>query len=309
MSSIYETKTVKGRERPVHILLAESILGRSLKENEVVHHINGDKRDNRPENLQVLDRGEHTALHKQGVTVSGESLAKMSAAQKGRRSTQRKLTEEQVQDIAASLTKGATLIELADEYGVSRKSIAAISEGKSYRDVLYDYPDSAFPLKAKRSNAPKSASERRFSVEQVTDIRIRLLQEQSVNSIAKLYHTAPATIRQIRDRETYQDIPWPEEVARYYQPGNSLVVLQLLLALPMSENESEETALKEDYQLVPDWRSVLILRTVRRALEGDTELATALMYLAGYGDEIDRWIEEDSVVLNTLFKRQPATHD
>ena len=121
--------------------------------------------------------------------------------------------------------------------------------------------------------------------------------------------TAPATIRQIRDRETYQDIPWPEEVARYYQPGNSLVVLQLLLALPMSENESEETALKEDYQLVPDWRSVLILRTVRRALEGDTELATVLMYLAGYGDEIDRWIEEDSVVLNTLFKRQPAAHD
>ena len=80
MSSAYETKTINGRERPVHILLMEEILGRPLKENEVVHHINGDKRDNRPENLQVLDRGEHTSLHKQGVSVSGASLEKMRAA-------------------------------------------------------------------------------------------------------------------------------------------------------------------------------------------------------------------------------------
>ena len=303
MSSEYETKTINGKERPVHILLMEEILGRPLKENEVVHHINGDKRDNRPENLQVLDRGKHTSLHKQGVAVSGASLEKMRAAQSGKQSTQRKLTSEQVRDIAVRLTEGATLIELAREYGISRKSIAAIRDGKTYRDVLSDYPDSAFPLKEKKAPAPKGTRERRFSLDQLNGIRILLLQEKSVNSIAKAYHTAPATIRQIRDHETYQDIPWPEEIARYYQPGNPLAVLLILLSLPMSDKEDEYLALKEDYQLMPDWYSVLMLRTVRKALTGDAELATVLLYLAGFGDELNRLIAENSVVFNTLIKK------
>ena len=301
--SEYETKTINGKERPVHILLMEEILGRPLKENEVVHHINGDKRDNRPENLQVLDRGKHTSLHKQGVAVSGASLEKMRAAQSGKQSTQRKLTSEQVRDIAVRLTEGATLIELATEYGISRKSIAAIRDGKTYRDVLSDYPDSAFPLKEKKAPASKSARERRFSLDQLNGIRILLLQEKSVNSIAKAYHTAPATIRQIRDHETYQDIPWPEEIARYYQPGNPLAVLLILLSLPMSDKEDEYLALKEDYQLMPDWYSVLMLRTVRKALTGDAELATVLLYLAGFDDELNRLIAENSVVFNTLIKK------
>lgn len=46
-----------------HILIAESILGRALTDNEVVHHINGVKTDNRPENLSVMTKAEHTHYH------------------------------------------------------------------------------------------------------------------------------------------------------------------------------------------------------------------------------------------------------
>ena len=158
-------------------------------------------------------------------------------------------------------------------------------------------------MKEKKAPASKSARERRFSLDQLNGIRILLLQEKSVNSIAKAYHTAPATIRQIRDHETYQDIPWPEEIARYYQPGNPLAVLLILLSLPMSDKEDEYLALKEDYQLMPDWYSVLMLRTVRKALTGDAELATVLLYLAGFDDELNRLIAENSVVFNTLIKK------
>ena len=37
----YEFVYKDGKRRPAHVVLMEQILGRPLKENEVVHHING----------------------------------------------------------------------------------------------------------------------------------------------------------------------------------------------------------------------------------------------------------------------------
>lgn len=38
-------------------------LKRSLAKDEVVHHKNGNKTDNRPENLEVMTRAQHMRLH------------------------------------------------------------------------------------------------------------------------------------------------------------------------------------------------------------------------------------------------------
>lgn len=46
-----------------HRMVASTILGRMLASDDIVHHVNGDRADNRPENLQVLQRGEHNHLH------------------------------------------------------------------------------------------------------------------------------------------------------------------------------------------------------------------------------------------------------
>ena len=49
--------------RQVHDVIMEEHIGRKLLPNECVHHINGDKRDNRIENLQLMTVGEHSSLH------------------------------------------------------------------------------------------------------------------------------------------------------------------------------------------------------------------------------------------------------
>ena len=46
-----------------HRLVAEKKIGRYLKHGEVVHHINENKLDNRPENLEVMTSYEHMKLH------------------------------------------------------------------------------------------------------------------------------------------------------------------------------------------------------------------------------------------------------
>ena len=46
-----------------HILIAEQAIGRSLHDNEVVHHLDFNRANNRFENLLVIDRGMHGKLH------------------------------------------------------------------------------------------------------------------------------------------------------------------------------------------------------------------------------------------------------
>ena len=49
--------------RHVHRIIAEQMLGRKLNSNEVVHHIDGNKHNNEPNNLMVLTRSEHVKIH------------------------------------------------------------------------------------------------------------------------------------------------------------------------------------------------------------------------------------------------------
>ena len=47
-----------------HRLIMESILGKYLTPNEVVHHINGTTDDNRPENLLICSNVQHWIIHR-----------------------------------------------------------------------------------------------------------------------------------------------------------------------------------------------------------------------------------------------------
>lgn len=47
----------------LHTILMEREIGRYLMEDEVVHHINHDRTDNRIENLQLMKKKDHCSMH------------------------------------------------------------------------------------------------------------------------------------------------------------------------------------------------------------------------------------------------------
>ena len=57
-------------------VLAEK-LGRSLESSELTHHVDEDKRNNNPSNLELTDRSRHAAFHSRGRKYSAKKRAQV----------------------------------------------------------------------------------------------------------------------------------------------------------------------------------------------------------------------------------------
>lgn len=128
----YKAIKVDGKKVDEHRYIMEQAVGRKLCKNEVVHHINGDKTDNRLCNLEIMDRAEHSREHMKNRTLKEETKQKISKSLKGIPSNGRKLSDEQVERIKSLHSENYSQREIAEIVGTNHSTVCRILNGKYY---------------------------------------------------------------------------------------------------------------------------------------------------------------------------------
>lgn len=132
--SNYKAIKVNGKKMDEHRYVMEQYLGRELTRDEVVHHKDGNKENNDIENLELMSLSEHSKQHRLGNTLSEEAKQKLSEALTGHIAANRKLSDEQVEQIKELHNNGISNRKIAKMFNVNHQTINDLINGKYYKN-------------------------------------------------------------------------------------------------------------------------------------------------------------------------------
>jgi DNA-binding NarL/FixJ family response regulator len=136
----YQAIKHNGQKRDLHRVIAEQKLGRPLGTDEVVHHIDGNKQNNHPDNIEVMSLSEHSRLHQLGRHMKPDTRKKLSMAFKGKPNyPRRKLTDKQALSVFDLRNKGLTFRQIGKQLGISHDCVMDIYYGKHYQNITEQY--------------------------------------------------------------------------------------------------------------------------------------------------------------------------
>lgn len=108
-----------------HRKIMSEHLGRRLNNQEAVHHINGNKEDNRIDNLEVVSWRDHTILHHTGLKRTEKTKAKLSQKAKERLANEENhplYKDINTEELLNKRDSGMTVKEICNHYEISKRT-------------------------------------------------------------------------------------------------------------------------------------------------------------------------------------------